>query len=606
MTEHRAIALITLHADGADLACRLQTAMPDARVHGLVGRVEDCDVPFTDVATHLTCLFDAGEAIVGICATGILIRTLAPLLAGKHEDPPVLAVSPDGAHAVPLVGGHHGANKLARRIAEITGGTAAITSAGHAAHGVALDDPPPGWAIANPEAAKPVMTAVLAGDPPAMVIETGDPEWLADLPIGRDGQWMIRITDRAIAPAADELLLHPPTLALGVGCERDCAPEELVELVEQTLEANGLSPASVATVVSIDVKMDEAAIHAVAHRLGAPARFFDAPRLETETPRLANPSDIVFREVGAHGVAEAAALAATGDEGELVIAKQKSKRATCAIARAPSIDPSSTGMARGVLSIVGTGPGDAAFRIPATDRAVAAATDLVGYGPYLDLLGNAAAGKQHHEFDLGAEEKRCRHALSLAAAGRNVALVSSGDPGIFAMASLVFEILDRDAAPEWRRVDVTVHPGVSAMQLAAARAGAPLGHDFCAISLSDLLTPWSTIEARLRAAAAADFVVALYNPASKQRRQQFEIARDILLAQRPDDTPAIVARNLARAGETVSILPLADLSLDAVDMLTIVIVGNSQSCALTGPERTRAYTPRGYSAKNASARKRSA
>jgi cobalt-precorrin 5A hydrolase / precorrin-3B C17-methyltransferase len=597
MSADRNIALVALTKDGAALARRIQNTMPQARVHGLASRVEDCDTAFTDTTAHLAGLFATGQAIVGICAAGILIRALANELEDKQNEPPVVAVSPDGVHVVPLLGGHHGANALAAQIADITGGSAAITTAGEALHGVAVDDPPPGWVLANPQSAKPVMAALLAGDHPTMVIEAGDPVWLADLPIGRDGTWMIRITDRAITPSADELLFHPPTLALGVGCERDCDPDELIALVDETLATAGLSPASVATVTSIDVKMDEAAVHAVAAHLEAPVRYFDAPHLEAETPRLENPSEIVFREVGTHGVAEAAALAATGSAGSLVVAKHKSARATCAVARGTGIDPANIGVARGTLSIIGTGPGDADHRIPITDSAVAAATDLVGYGPYLDLLGTAAAGKERHDFDLGAEEDRCRHALELAATGRQVALVSSGDPGIFAMASLVFELLDRDPDPAWQRVAILVHPGVSAMQLAAARAGAPLGHDFCAISLSDLLTPWPAIEARLRAAAQADFVVALYNPASRRRRQQFETARDILLAERPDDTPVVVARNLARPGEQVTIIPLAELSLDAIDMLTIVIIGNSQSRTIEGAASRWAYTPRGYAAK---------
>ena len=597
MSENRDIAIIALTRDGARLARQIQGALSQAHVHGLASRVEDCDTAFTDTTAHLAGLFESGQAVVGICASGILIRALASRLDDKQSEPPVIAVSPDGIHVVPLLGGHHGANTLAAQIASITGGSAAITTAGDALYGIALDDPPPGWSLANPLSAKPVIAALLAGDNPTMVIEAGDAAWLADLPIGRDGGWMIRISDRAIQPTADELLFHPPTLALGVGCERDCDPDELIALVDETLTAAGLSPASVAVVTSIDVKMDEAAVHAVAAHLGAATRYFDAPRLEAETPRLENPSETVFREVGTHGVAEAAALAATGSNGELVVAKHKSARATCAVARATSINPATIGTARGTLSIIGTGPGDAAHRIPATDSAVAAATDLVGYGPYLDLLGAAAHGKQRHDYDLGAEEDRCRHALQLAGAGRHVALVSSGDPGIFAMASLVFELLDRDPDPAWQRIEIMVHPGVSAMQLAAARAGALLGHDFCAISLSDLLTPWPAIEARLRAAAQADFVVALYNPASRKRRQQFETARKILLAERPDDTPVVVARNLARPGEQVTIVPLAELSLDAIDMLTIVIIGNSQSRTIAGAASRWAYTPRGYAAK---------
>ncbi len=594
------IALIALTAEGAKLARRIQGQLGRSRVHGLEGRVSDCNIAFADTMGHLAQVFRQGHPIVGVCAAGILIRAIAPELGNKRDEPPVLAVAADGSSTVPLLGGHGGANDLAQRIAKATGGSAAITTAGDVVHGVALDDPPPGWSLANSQAAKPVMAALLAGDRPTMVIEAGNPTWLEKLPIDRDGSWMIRISDRAIDPAADELLIHPPTLAVGVGCERDCEPAELLTLIDETLAQAGLARDAVAVVTSLDLKMDEPAVHAAAQHLSAPARYFDAARLDVETPRLANPSEVVFREVGTHGVAEAAALAATGPGGELVAEKRKSARATCAIARGEEVDPASVGIARGTLAIIGTGPGDLSHRIPVTDSAVAQATDLVGYGPYLDLLGASAAGKNRHDFDLGAEEDRCRHALELASAGKQVALVSSGDPGIFAMASLVFELLDHGENAAWRRVAINVHPGVSAMQLAAARAGAPLGHDFCAISLSDLLTPWPTIEARLQAAAQADFVVALYNPASHRRRRQLETARDVLLAHRPADTPVVVARNLARPGEQVRVVPLAELSLDTVDMLTVVIVGNSQSRAVYGGGQSWAYTPRGYAAKRES------
>ncbi|MFT5182492.1 MAG: cobalt-precorrin 5A hydrolase/precorrin-3B C17-methyltransferase, partial [Alphaproteobacteria bacterium] len=325
-----------------------------------------------------------------------------------------------------------------------------------------------------------------------------------------------------------------------------------------------------------------------------PLRFFDATTLEAETPRLATPSDLVFRAVGCHGVAEGAALAAAGADGALVVPKVRGPQVTCAIARASEINAASAGTPRGRLSIVGTGPGAADYRAPAADQALARADHIVGYGPYIELLGNAATGKHRHEFALGEEEARCRAALDLAAAGGQVVLVSSGDPGIYAMAALVFELLDHEDDAAWNRVALDVVPGVSAMQLAAARAGAPLGHDFCAISLSDLLTPWPAIEQRLRAAAEADFVVALYNPVSKRRRHQMAAACDILLAHRPADTPVIIARNLARDGETVRVVPLAELAVDDIDMLSLVIIGNTTSRAMRRGNDDWVYTPRGY------------
>ncbi|MEE2981529.1 MAG: precorrin-3B C(17)-methyltransferase, partial [Pseudomonadota bacterium] len=258
------------------------------------------------------------------------------------------------------------------------------------------------------------------------------------------------------------------------------------------------------------------------------------------------------------------------------------------------IHAENVGRARGHLAVVGIGPGGEGWRSPEASRLVADASDLVGYGLYLDLLGPLAGGKTRHDFPLGDEEARVRVALDLAAEGRHVALVSSGDAGIYAMASLVFELLDRGGKDAWHRVEITVTPGISALQAAAARAGAPLGHDFCAISLSDLLTPWDAIKRRLEAAATGDFVVALYNPVSQRRREALPKARKILLGHRPDDTPVILARNLGRHGEAVRTVDLAALDVDDVDMLTVVIVGSSRTRRVGG----WVYTPRGYDAKD--------
>jgi len=595
------IALVALTADGAALAQKLAAHLPGATVHGLKGRVTETDVAFDDVGRHLASLFAAGTAIVGICASGILIRALAPHLADKRREPPVVAVAADGSVAVPLLGGHNGANALARHIATRLSGTASITTASDLAGGSALDEPPPGWTVANPEMAKAVAAAWLAGKPVGLRHDAGDPSWLRESAITftNAGAVAVRISDRAEPPRSNELLLHPPSLALGVGCERDTDPQALISLVNQMLDDSGLAPQSVAVVVSLDVKVDEPAVHAVAAHLGVPMRFFDAPTLEAETPRLATPSDLVFQTVGCHGVAEGAALAAAGPAGALIVPKVRGEQVTCAVARAAAIDATQVGTQRGSLTIAGTGPGAADYRAPAADHAIARANHIVGYGPYIDLLGPIAAGKHHHPFSLGEEELRCRTALDLAAAGGQVVLVSSGDPGIYAMAALVFELLDREDDPAWNRVALDVVPGISAMQLAAARAGAPLGHDFCAISLSDLMTPWPMIEARLRAAAEADFVIALYNPVSQRRRHQLAAACDILRDHRPADTPVIIARNLARDGESVRILPLAELAADTIDMLRLVIVGNTTSRAVRRGVNSWAYTPRGYAAEAA-------
>jgi len=281
-----------------------------------------------------------------------------------------------------------------------------------------------------------------------------------------------------------------------------------------------------------------------------------------------------------------------------VIEKRKSERATCALARATlPLDAANVGTARGSLSIVGIGPGTPAWRTPEVTRLLAEASDIVGYGLYLDLIEDVIAGKQRHQSDLAQEEARARRALELAAEGRNVALVGSGDAGIYALATLVFELLDREDRADWNRLAIAVSPGVSAFQAAAARIGAPMGHDFCTISLSDLLTPWEEIERRLRAAAQGDFVVAFYNPVSKRRRTQLAEARDILLTERPAETPVVLARNLGRDGESVEVVTLGALEPDMADMLTMVVVGNRQTRHVTRGQEQWVYTPRGYAKK---------
>jgi len=573
-----------------------------APVHGLSGRVEAPDIAFDDTAEHLRALFLAGTPIVAVAAVGIVVRALASVIGDKRVEPPVVAVADDGSVAVPLLGGHRGANALARRVAAAVGATAAITTAGDLRLGVALDAPPPGWRFANPEDAKPAMAALLAGGGATVVgADAACADWLDPLPRGEAVQ--ISCTMAPVEGLGPRHLHFAPTrLALGVGAARNCPPDELWRLVEGVLAEAGASPFAVHSVNTIDVKADEPAILALAHRLGVPLRLFPASALEAEAPRLANPSAVVMAEVGCHGVAEGAALLQAGPTGRLLVEKRKSANATAALAIADAAPAALAGRPRGRLSVVGIGPGQAAWRTPEVSRILSEADELVGYGFYIDLLGPLAAGKPRADFDLGGEEARCRHALERAAEGRNVALVCSGDAGIYAMASLVFELLDRP--PERggvslaaRRVEVTVAPGITALQAAAARAGAPIGHDFCAISLSDLLTPRADILRRLRAAAEGDFVIAFYNPVSRRRRTLLAEAREILLEHRPPDTPVILARSLGRPDETVRTVDLADLSVDDVDMMTLVLVGAARTRRLELAEGTRVYTPRGYERK---------
>jgi precorrin-3B C17-methyltransferase len=249
---------------------------------------------------------------------------------------------------------------------------------------------------------------------------------------------------------------------------------------------------------------------------------------------------------------------------------------------------------KGLLTVVGLGPGDERWLTPAASAAIEQATDLVGYGPYLDRAPERP-GQRRHASDNRVEIDRARFALDLAAAGRRVAVVSGGDPGVFAMAAAVFEAFE-GGDPAWGALDIRVEPGVTAMLAAAARVGAPLGGDFCAMSLSDNLKPWEVIETRLRAALGADFVVALYNPISKARPWQLGRALALAGEIRDPTTPVIMARAVGRPDERIRIVPLAGADAAAADMSTLLIIGASTTRCLerAGGETPYVYTPRSY------------
>ena len=546
------------------LAQRIKAEL-DGEIH-TPGCVNGGDTSYAKATTHLAELFREGRTIIGLCASGILIRVLGPHLSDKRNEPPVIAVAEDGSSIVPLLGGHHGANALAQKIAALTNGHAAITTASEVRFGLAFDEDRKGYTLANPEDMKAATATKLAG-----------------------GEIRVETTEQAVAGGPNHIIYHPHTLTIGVGCERGTPPREVSDLIESTLKANNLSIQSVAGFASIDLKEDEPALKSLPG-----VRFFTAQELNEHAAKLKNPSDYVKSEVGTPGVAEAAALAAAGPDAELIVAKTKSKRATCAIARAPAPILELRGRARGVLSVVGIGPGSAAMRSPSCTDALGSSTDWVGYGLYLDLVSDLKRDQIEHRFPLGGEEDRVRHAIELAKQGKQVVLVCSGDAGIYAMAALVYEIIDLEP----NRIHVEVVPGISAFQAAAAKAGAMIGHDFCCISLSDLLTPWEAIEKRVKAAAEGDFVISFYNPRSLKRRDQLERAFVILAQHRPTDTPVVIASSLGRPEENVRIVNFSDFNPDDVDMLTLVMVGSSQSKTFArGDGRTYAYTPRGYAKK---------
>jgi cobalt-precorrin 5A hydrolase/precorrin-3B C17-methyltransferase len=318
------------------------------------------------------------------------------------------------------------------------------------------------------------------------------------------------------------------------------------------------------------MKSDEAGLLEAASSLGVPLRFHAAGELAAvEVP---NPSPVVAEEVGTPSVAEASVLVSGP---ALLLEKRKSKNATVALGRLP---------VRGRLALVSLGPGDDALVPPLAREALAASELVVGLGQYVERVRHLLRpGTRVLTLPLGDEVVRAEEALAEARDGGSVALVSSGDVGVYAMASPALELAGED-------VEVVVVPGITAAQAASSLLGSPLGHDHCSVSLSDLLTPWEVILERIHAAALGDFVVSLYNPRSKGRDWQLGKVKEVLLEHRPPDTPVGIVRNAYREGQEVNLTDLASLLPEEVDMLTVLVVGSSQTKVVAG----RMVTPRGY------------
>ncbi|MBD2517851.1 precorrin-3B C(17)-methyltransferase [Nostoc sp. FACHB-973] len=567
-------AIVVLGQNSVALARKIITVLPGTTLYGLEGRTSGVDVSFKNFGETLRELFAQGTPLIGICAAGILIRTLAPMLSDKKQEPPVLAVAEDGSAVVPLLGGLGGVNDLARRIAEVLDVKPAITTTGDLRLGTALLSPPPGYHLANPEEAKKFISDLLAG---AQVKVEGAAPWLSDskLPVDANGDLTIQVTEHLVTPMPNCLVYHPATIAIAIDGIIGYT-DQAVALVQQLLADAALARASVAGIFAPMTAAVDPAIHAVASALKVPVRFFTSNQLE----------NLILQ---GYSPAQAAAIAATG-----TVPLSSSGHIAIAIAQQP-IDANTIGQPRGRLAIIGTGPGGQEWMSGEVKEILKSATDLVGYKTYLDLIGSLGDGKQRHESDNRQEESRAKMALDLAASGRYVAVVSSGDPGIYAMATAVFEVCDRYAKPEWESIDIHVAPGISAMQAAAAAIGAPLGHDFCAISLSDILKPWSAIAQRIAAAAEADFVIAFYNPVSKDRTWQLAEARNILLQHRTPDTPIVLGRNLGRPGQIVKVITLEELAPTTADMRTIILVGSTKTRIIKRSDgNVWVYTPRRY------------
>jgi cobalt-precorrin 5A hydrolase / cobalt-factor III methyltransferase / precorrin-3B C17-methyltransferase len=561
------IGLVWATRSGASLAAHLERAWPDARSYP--GRPEPA----------LRAAWAECDGVVAFMAAGITVRLVAPLLDGKDRDPGLVCVDDAGRFAVALAGGHEGGgNRLAARVADALGAAPVVTTASEALGLPVLGElgADLGFSVEPGSDLAAVAGAMIAGDEVTLV---SDQRWpLPPLPgavvrARHPRPPCLLVTDRLLDPTRPAVVYRPPSLVVGVGCSRDAPAAEIGELIDLALAEAGLAGASVTGVASVDAKRNESGLLRAAGERGWPLRFHTSQTLaRVDVP---NPSAAVARAVGTPSVAEAAALA--GGPATLVVAKRKSERATVAVAR---LRP------RGRLYVVGSGPGDPGLLPPLAREALGRCELVVGLERYVDRVrGLLRPGTRVATSAIGGELERARLAVAEAAAGAAVALVSGGDAGVYGMASPALE-----AAPA--EVDVIGVPGITAALAAAALLGAPLGHDHCAISLSDLLTPWPEIRRRLEAGSSGDFVISLYNPRSAGRSWQLEAARRLLLEHRKPATPVGLVTDAYRPGQRVDLTTLEDLDPSRVGMTTIVVIGSSQTRTVAG----RMVTPRGYRA----------
>jgi cobalt-precorrin 5A hydrolase/precorrin-3B C17-methyltransferase len=587
------IGLIWVTAGGRAAAERLAAVLPYAHIY---------DEP---AATAIPLAFAECDAIISFLAVGATVRIAAPLITGKYEDPGVVCVDEALRFAIPVLGGHAGgANVLARRVAGILGATAVITTAAEAAGSVGLDEfgADLGFVVEPSSDMAPVGAAILSGERvtltmehqwpvpplPPNVVRTAQPEPAVPAIVVTDEVTPAEppATGEAGQKPGPRVIYRPPSLVVGAGASTGVTAGEAGRLIDEALAAAGLSPRSVRWLATADVKAREPGLLAAARERGWSLVTASAEQLAAiDVP---TPSEIVRAAVGTPSVAEAAALlVAEGSQeqghpepagpggAQLIVTKRASARATVAVARRRP---------RGRLALIGLGPGARDLMAPRAVDELRRASVVVGLDQYLDQVADLIPpGAQVVASGLGEEEQRAAAAVSEALAGQAVALIGSGDIGIYAMASPALELADE-------RVEVIGVPGVTAALAAASVLGAPLGHDHAVISLSDLHTEWDVIERRVRAVAEADLVTCFYNPASRTRTWQLGRALAILAGHRPPGTPVGWVRDASRPSQGSGIATLAAFDPAVADMHTLVVVGSSRTTVVAG----RMVTPREY------------
>jgi len=613
ITSKMNIAIVTLTKGGVAQGLRLLEQLPEANLYVSESSMKSKDNSKVKIYEErlgelLGRLFQEGHSLVVFAAMGIVVRSLAPVLKNKTEDPPVVVVDEQAQHAVCVLSGHQGGgNILTQFVARTLGCDPVITTTSDVKGLPALDmlGQQFGWTIEDTSGMHRAMTALVNEQSLLIVQNAGESNWWKGQPPDHvhvvdslQGQKLseyravMMITDQAleqILPADCDrtqlpplVIYRPKSLVLGLGCERGVSKQEIEDAVAAALHSHGLALNSVGGVASIEAKQDEVGLNAFIADHALTAKWYTAEQLKgVESP---NPSAMVQGHMGTPGVSEPSAVLASG-YGQLVVPKVKHGRVTVAVARMAK-EPSRPGH----IIVVGLGPGERLDLTPRARLALQEADVVLGYQMYLDQIQDLLTHQEVIPGDLTKERDRAEATVAHAEQGKHVVLVSSGDSGIYGMAGLVYEILDSRGWDASTGVQVEVVPGITALSSCGSLLGAPLMHDFAAISLSNLLTPWPVIVNRLKAAAQGDFVIALYNPKSARRIAQFDEACHVLLRYRSPETVVGLVARAGRPGFRREVTTLAHLHTCEVDMETTIFIGNA-STRLVGD---RMVTPRGY------------
>ncbi|MDJ0582098.1 precorrin-3B C(17)-methyltransferase [Crocosphaera sp.] len=576
---------------------------------------------------HLATIWAENKAFIFCLATGAVIRLIAPLLEDKGSDPAIIVIDPKGQYVISLCSGHQGgADRLAQLIAQQLNATPIITGASHSLNLPAIDilGLPFGWRKGPGDWTR-VSHAIASQKRVQVVQEAGSRLWQDNLPQNHHfyfgfpeieenapiaARVWISATKRKFAEGSTfpKVQWYPRVLWVGIGCIRGTSQGLIESAIEEVCLKYHLATEAIAGIATIDIKADEVGIVEYCQEKQYPLFTYSSDVLNTI--KVPNPSEVVKEEVGTASVAEAAAIYGANYwfsyggnkeketenreqielENSLLVTKQviKSDNEAVTVAIAQS-ELEYTGK-EGTIYLVGMGPGSLEQITPAAKTAINQADAIIGYSLYLELIESLQRpGQIIESLPITKEKQRAQRAIELAQWGLSVAVISSGDCGIYGMAGLVLEEL-KNINWNGKIPNIEVFPGITALQAAAARVGTPLMHDFCAISLSDLLTPWEVIKQRLESAAIGDFVTALYNPRSQTRQNQIVEAQSIFLQHRNPNTPVALVRCAYRQDETIILTNLEEMLNHNIDMLTTVLIGNSS----TFFHKNWMITPRGY------------